>query len=126
MEHQQKKVRKYKRISAAEVSRFKALRVLHGNNTAAVRILEPTNISHKDRAYKLAKKAEEQSTLDFIDKQMQQIGIDAINRVGKLVHSTDEKVATKNAHYIIDHIRGQATKKSISLTGRVNIQDVLQ
>lgn len=117
--------RVYRKITAAQIAEFKALKALHGNGSAAVRALEPTRIAPKDRAFKLARKSELQSTADFIDNQLQQIGIDSVNRLGKLVNSTDERVATKNIHYAIDHIRGQATKKSITLSGKVKFQSVL-
>jgi hypothetical protein len=115
----------YRKITPAQIAEYKALKAIHGNGSAAVRILEPTRIAVKDRAFRIAKKSEEQSTLDFIDNQMQQIGIDAINRIGKLVNSSDERVASKNSQYIVDHLRGQATKKSITLHGKANIQSVL-
>jgi hypothetical protein len=117
--------RVYKKITAAQLAEFKALKAMHGNGTAAVRAFDSTRLSPKDRAYRLTKKSEQQATADFIDDKLQQIGIDAVNRVGKLVNSNDERTATKNAHYVIDHIRGQATKKSITLSGKLKFQSVL-
>jgi hypothetical protein len=125
METQKKKPRVYRKITAARMAEFKALKAEHGNGTAAIRALEPTRLAPKDRAFHIAKKSETQRTADFIDDQLQQIGIDAINRVGKLVNSSDERTATKNSHYVIDHIRGQATKKSITLSGKLKYQSVL-
>jgi hypothetical protein len=120
-----RKPRVYRKITAAQLAEYKALKALEGNGSAAVRILEPTRLAPKDRAYRLAKKSEAQSTADFIDSQLQQIGIDSVNRLGKLVNSSDERVATKNVHYAIDHIRGQSTKKSITLSGKLKYQSVL-
>lgn len=125
MNTENKKPRTYRRITAKTVAEFKALEALHGNGSSAIRILEPTRISPKDRAFRITKKSETDDTSKFIDDTLQQIGIDAINRIGKLVHSANETIATKNSQYVVDHIRGQATKKSIALTGRVNIQSVL-
>lgn len=120
-----RKPRIYKKITASTLAEFKALRAIEGNATAAVRILEPTRLAPASRAFKIAKKSKEQHTADFIDMQLQQIGIDSVNRLGKLVNSSDERVATKNIHYAIDHIRGQATKKSITLSGKIKFQSVL-
>lgn len=125
MKTENKKPRAYRRITAKTVAQFKVLEAIHGNGSAAVRELEPTRISPKDRAFRITKKSETQDTNSYIDDQLQQIGIDAVNKVGKLVHSTNEAIATKNSQYVIDHIRGQATKKSIAITGRINIQNVL-
>jgi hypothetical protein len=122
---QTKKPRVYRKVTAAQLAEFKALKAIYGNGSAAVRALEPTRLAPKDRAFRLAKKSEQQSTADFIDNQIQQIGVDAINRIGKLVNSTDERVASKNSQYIVDHIRGQSTKKSITLSGKLKYQSVL-
>lgn len=115
----------YKRVTANAVAIQKAQELLYGNGTAAIRKYQPEYFSPKDRAYRLAKKSEGIATTEFIDQQLQQIGVDAINRLGDLVNSTDERVASKSVMYTIDHLRGQATKKSISLTGKLNIQSVL-
>lgn len=117
--------RVYRKITPAQIAEYKALKAIHGNGSAAVRVLEPTRLAVKDRAFRIAKKGEDISTLQFIDNQFQQIGIDAINRLGKLINSSDERVASKNVQYAIDHLRGQATKKSITLHGKANIQSVL-
>ena len=65
------------------------------------------------------------ATTDFIDEQFQQIGVDAVNRVGQLVNSNNEKVATKNSHYVIDHLRGKAVQRTESKHLSLNIQTVL-
>lgn len=125
MNAEQKPKRSYRRITSRTVAEFKAQEALHGNGSAAIRVIEPTRISPKDRAFRITKKSETQDTSSFIDDKLQQIGQDAINRIGKLVNSTDERIATNNSQYVVDHIRGQATKKSIALTGRLNIQSVI-
>lgn len=117
--------RHYNRITPANIAIFKATEVELGNGSAAIRKLIPNHRNVGDRAFMIRKKAEVQSTVDYIDKQLQQIGIAAVDRLGELVNSSNESVATKNVHYSIDHIRGQATKKSITLTGKLNIQNVL-
>lgn len=125
MDKNTKKPRVYRRITPADKAAFKAAELLTGNGSAAIRLLEPTRISPKDRAFHITKKRDDISVEVFIDDQLQQIGVDAVNRVGKMINSSDERVATKNAHFVIDHIRGQATKKSIAVTAKINIESVL-
>lgn len=117
--------RTYRQITPAIVAEHKALRALHGNGSAAVRAAESTRLGVKQRAFRIRTKENQQNTNDFIDDQLQQIGVDAINRIGKLINSVDERIATSNSHYVVDHIRGQAVKRSISVTGKINIQNAL-
>lgn len=120
-----KQVREYHKITPAQMAKYKALEAILGNGTAAVRKLNPTLLSPKDRAYKIAKKSEKQNTTDFIDDSLQLIGVDAINRVGMMVNSTDEKIATKNSHYVIDHLRGMPLRRSESKHLALTIEAVL-
>ena len=104
--------------------------MLEGNMSAAVRALEGDHYeTADDRAYRIRKKIAEQrgSELvgDYIEKQFEQIGAEAIERVSEMVHSSDERIATKNAHFIIEHVRGKAVQRSVTLTGKLNIQSVL-
>ncbi len=115
----------HRKITPQVIAQFKAFQAVYGNGTRAIEELEPNTLSAKDRAYRITKKDEKQNTELFIDDQLQRIGIDAVNRLGMLVNSTNEAIATKNVHFSIDHIRGQATKKSINVTGKFNIQNVL-
>lgn len=117
--------RPYRRITPATVAQHRAQVLLHGNGSRAVDYQTPGYLNPGDRAYRLQKKSEGIATGQFIDDNLEQIGVDAIHRLGDLVNSTDERIAQKSVHYTIDHIRGQATKKSISLTGKLNIQSVL-
>lgn len=117
--------RVYKHITPETVAIHRARKLIHGNGTAVVRATDPQYFDPSSRAFKIAKKSKGIATGQFIDEQLEQIGVDAINRLGDLVNSTDERIAQKSTHYAIDHIRGQATKKSISLTGKLNIQSVL-
>lgn len=125
MNKQQNKKRVYRKITPETVAKFNMAKLEHGNGTQAVIATEPDILSPEDRAFKIAKKSKEVSTTQFIDDKLQQIGVDAIQRVGMMVNSSDERIATKNTHYVIDHIRGQATKRSITLSGKLNVQDIL-
>ena len=119
------KPRQYNRITKQTVADFIIAEVLSGNGSQAVRALTPTILNPGERAFRIRKKTKEVNTLQFIDDSLEQIGVDAINRVGKMVNSSDEKVATKNAHFVIDHIRGQAVKRSFNVNAKANIQSVL-
>ena len=117
--------RVYKRITPATVARHKTALIKLGNNTAAVRETDSEFKAPHQRAYRIVKKSEGMATTDFIDEQFQQIGVDAVNRVGQLVNSNNEKVATKNSHYVIDHLRGKAVQRTESKHLSLNIQTVL-
>lgn len=65
------------------------------------------------------------NTVDFIDEQFQQIGVSAVNRIGEMVLSNDERIATKNAQYVVDHLRGKAVQRTESKHLSLNIQTVL-
>jgi hypothetical protein len=119
------KPRIYKAITPETVAIHRARKLIAGNGTAAVRQGQEGYFNPSARAHKIEKKSKGIATAQFIDEKLEQIGSDAINRLGDLVNSTDERIAQKSVHYTIDHIRGQATKKSISLTGKLNIQNVL-
>lgn len=117
--------RTYKRITPATIAQHKAQLLKLGNNTAAVRATDAEYSAPHDRGYRIQKKSEQMNTVDFIDEQFQQIGVSAVNRVGQLVLSHDERIATKNAHYVIDHLRGKAVQRTESKHLSLNIQTVL-
>lgn len=121
--------RQYRKIKQSDIAIHAATELLEGNATAATRVLEgdnrPTDRAVQQRAYRIVKKREGVSTAQFIDEQLEQIGGDAIERVASLVQSDDERIATKNAHFVIEHIRGKAVQRSVSITGKLNIQSVL-
>ena len=119
------KPRQYNRITKKQVAAFIIEEVLSGNGSQAVRKLTPTILNVGDRAFKIRKKAEAMNSLQFIDDQLEQIGVDAVNRLGNLVNSENESVATKNVHFAIDHIRGQAVKRTFGVSVKANIQSVL-
>lgn len=96
-----------------------------GNGSAAVRELYPEHQAPGTRAHQIAKKSKEQNALDYVDESLQQIAVTAIQRVNELVQSSDERIATKNAHYVVDHIRGKAVQRTESKHLSLNIQSVL-
>lgn len=118
-------MRSYRRITPKEQAEQKALEAELGNGSAAQRVINPTILKPGDRAWRIKKKSENENAMDYIETNMQQIGVDAINRVGKLVNSVDERVATKNAHFVIDHIRGKAVQRQEGKHLNINIEAVL-
>lgn len=62
---------------------------------------------------------------EYLDMYMQQSAITAANRLEELVNSEDEKIATQNVHYVLDHVRGKAIQRSVTAHAKVNIQDLL-
>ena len=62
---------------------------------------------------------------EYLDMYMQQSAITAANRLEQLVNSENEKIATQNVHYVLDHVRGKAIQRSVTAHAKVNIQDLL-
>lgn len=115
----------YKRITPRTVAMHEAQAVLSGNNTAAVRAMEPEYTAPGARAIKITRKSNLMNAGEYIDNSLQQIGSEAIERIGELVFSQDERIATKNAHYVVDHIRGKAVQRNLNASVKLNIQSVL-
>ncbi len=125
MDEAPKKKRQYNRITPQTVAQFKALEAINGNGSEAVAIQTPSILNKGERAWRIRKKPQDINTVDYIENTIQQIGIDAINRVGNMVNSVDERVATKNAHFVIEHIRGKAVQKTEGKHLNINIEAVL-
>lgn len=117
--------RSYQRITPATVAQFRALELEHGNGSAAVRKQTPHILNEGERAFRIRKKSQSLASSEFIEDQLQQIGVDAVNRLGILVNSSDERIAGVNTRYVLDQIRGKAVVRSVNLTGKINIQSVL-
>lgn len=120
-----RKPRAYRRITPNTVAKFNAAVIAHGNGSAAVRAIEPETINVGRRAWLIVQKSKELNATEYIDHQMQQTAIEATERVRVMVQSPDEKIATKNAHFVIDHIRGKALQRSESKTLNINIETLL-
>lgn len=120
-----KKKRIYRIINKEEIANFKATRLLTNNNTEAVQLLEPSRaIGIEDRAYKIAKKANI-SNVEYVDKKLEQIAVQAVQRVQELVSSGDESIATRNSHFVIDHVRGKALQRTENKNLNISIEDIL-
>jgi len=117
--------RVYKKITPRTVANHQAQAVLSGNGTQAVRVTDPEYTAPDARAVRIVAKNRDVNALQYIENGLEQIGSEAIDRVGELVHSEDERIATKNAHFVIEHIRGKAVQRNITANVRLNIQSVL-
>lgn len=117
--------RPYRKITPRTVAEHATQVILNGNNTAAVRAMNPDYKAPHIRAHAIVKKNNSITASEYIEKGLEQIGGEAIERIGELVHSEDERIATKNAHFVVDHIRGKAVQRSITATTKLNIQSVL-
>lgn len=120
-----KQVRVYRKTTPAAVARFTAARIAHGNGSAAVRALEPDELDPSRRAWLLSAKARELDAAEYIDVKLQRIGLRAVERISQMVGSSDERIATKNAHFVLDHVRGKALQRSESKHLNLNIEAVL-
>lgn len=107
------------------VAKHKAAALLIGNGTRAVETIHPDYEAPHQRAYRIVKKSENMPTSVYMQNSLEQIAEEAIQELGELIHSSDEAIATRNVHYAIDQVKGKAVQKSVTLTGKLNIQSVL-
>ena len=117
--------RPYRLITPLTIAQFEAEKIITGNGTAAIRKLNSGYEAPQARSNRIVNKSKQVNASEMIENRLQQIASDAIERVSELVNSEDEKIATKNSHYVIDHIRGKAVQRSITATARFNIQNIL-
>ncbi len=120
------KPRKYRRITPDVIKRVRAEVALLGNASAAIRQLEPDAMSPGERGFRILKKPESMSGAEYIDKTLDQIADAAIDRVNSMIQSTDERIATKNAHFVIDHVRGKALQRTENKNYNLTIEAILQ
>lgn len=113
--------RPYRLVTESTAARFKAAVIAHGNGSAAVRTIEPDEHDAGRRAWLINRKSKQFEAAEYIDHQMQQGAVEAIERVRLMVQSSDEKIATKNAHFVIDHVRGKPLQRSESKHLTLNI-----
>lgn len=125
MSKPRKTTRPYRRITPAVIAHQQAAVIAHGNGTAAVRALEPDEMDPSRRAWLIANKAKELDAGEYIDMKLQRIGLRAVERISQMVGSSDERIATKNAHFVLDHVRGKALQRSESKHLNLNIEAVL-
>jgi hypothetical protein len=117
--------RTYRKITPRTVANHAAQVILEGSGTAAVRATNPEYKAPHIRAHAIIKKNNSVNVAEYIEDSLQQIGGEAIDRIGELVQSEDERIATKNAHFVVEHIRGKAVQRNITGHVKLNIQSVL-
>jgi hypothetical protein len=126
MAYKRKTNRPYRRITSATIAKFDAAVLEQGNGAGAIAIIEPDIKDQSRRAWLINQKKQELDAGEYIDLKMQRIAIEAIERVEGMVQSDDERIATKNAHFVIDHVRGKALQRSESKHLNLNIEAVLE
>lgn len=117
--------RPYRKITPRTVAEHATQVLIDGNGTAAVRSLSPEYQAPDRRAVRIVAKSRNVTAQEYIENGLQQIGSEAIDRIGELVHSEDERIATKNAHFVVEHIRGKAVQRNLNANVKLNIQSVL-
>lgn len=118
--------RRYRKITPTTIARLQAEIAIQGNATAAIRSLEPDSQSPAVRGNSILNKPVATSGAAYIEQYFQQIASDAVELVGSAIRSVDEKIALKAAMFTIDHVRGQAVKRSESRSIKVSIETVLK
>jgi hypothetical protein len=119
--------RPYRLITKDEIAKHQEAVIRTGNNTAAV--LSRNGDLYRSphvRGHAIAKKVKNGQVLEYLDERIQQGSVRAIERVVEMVESRDERVATKNAHYLVDHVRGKALQRSETRNVNLNIQSVIE
>lgn len=117
--------RRYRKIDEATIAKFLATKAVEGNGSAAVRTLEPDAKDPGRRAVLIAEKSKELTGAPYIEREFSELAVAAVDRIKELVESTDEHVASKNAHFVVDHVRGKAIQRSENKNVNLNIQSVL-
>jgi hypothetical protein len=126
MAYKRKTKQPYSLITPAVIARYKTLKAKLGSGAAAVRTMEPEQTDEYRRAWLIEHKSRQLDAGEYIDNRMQRSAIRAIERVGELVESPDERIAIKASMFLIDHVRGKALQRSESKHLNLNIQSVLE
>ena len=118
--------RVYKRITPEVITEHKAQSILQGNDSAAVRVTDSNSyIQPGRRGFEIQQKANKINAVEYIDNKLQVIGCSAIDRVEQMVQSENEQIATKNSHFVIDHIRGKALQRNLNATIELSPESIL-
>jgi hypothetical protein len=117
--------RTYRKITPEVIAQFKAAKIRYGSGAAAIRVIEPDETDPRRRAWLISTKCKQTASDSFLGFQLEHIGIDAINRIGEMVNSSDERIATKNSHYVIDQVRGMPTRHNNHDVTKLTIESIL-
>lgn len=124
-QYKRKTKQPYRLITTETIALHKAKVFSEGNGTQAVSVVNPDYEAPHQRSYRIVKKSEDMPSTAYIDEALQQIAGSAVRELDRLVESNDEKISLSASKYAIDQVRGKAIQKSLSLTGKLNIQSVL-
>ena len=126
MSYKRKTNRPYRKVTVATIAKHEAKSIELGSGARAVEALEPDEKEARQRAWLINNKKRQLDVGEYVDSQLQQIATEAVERVGTMVQSADERIATKNAHFVIDHVRGKALQRSETKHLNLNIEAVLE
>ena len=116
----------YRKITPEVITEHKAQTLLQGSGTKAViQVNDDVYSNPADRAYHIQRQSDKGNAIQYIDDRLQQISVTAINRVDEMLLSDDERIATKNAHFVIDHVRGKALQRSDNRNVNISIESIL-
>lgn len=120
------KRRHYRHVTANDIARFTALKTTVGNGAKAVREMYGDEYADdRRRAWLISTKANTLNVSDYVENKVQQIALEAVERLQELVQSPDEQIATKNVHYTLDRQGGKAVQRTESKQITLNIDAIL-
>lgn len=76
------------------------------------------------KAIKIATEKQATTAVELVRAKMEQVALQAIERLPELVSSDNEQVATVNTHFAINHTIGKPVQRTENKTLQVNI-DIL-
>ncbi len=124
-EAQANKKRVYRKVTPEMLAKFQAVKAQTGNASQAVRELEPDRVNPATRAHTIQQQLNKGEVSSYIEHQLIELAQPALQRLEELIDSPNDQVATKNVHYVVDHLRGKAINRSISETRTINIETIL-
>lgn len=117
--------RKYKQITPVDIAKFQVAKVITGNGTAAVRLLEPNHQSPSDKANDLAQKSKKVDIAQYLNEGFERASKKAMQRVSGLIESRNERIGLSASTFVLEQQRGKAVQRSINENFNHNIQNVL-
>jgi len=114
------------KLTAPQRETFAIIAAQTGSPKAAMIAIEP-ELKDKPgyaatKANRLMKRTDVQ---EKVQKKLESMQPMALKRVKNLIMSEDENVATKDAHFVIEHVRGKPVARNLNMNAKVNIEDAL-
>ena len=107
------------------MARFRAEEAAQGNGSAAVRIIDNKVKNAGEKATRIRKKSNTATPSEYLTQRIDEIAVQAVDRLEGLVRSNDEAIATRNVHFVIEQQRGKAVQKNENRNLNFNIEAVL-